>query len=325
MNRRKVTGGMVAGAFAPSKIFAQQYGLTRRAVFLVNLPEGDQALAMRLNAFRQGLEALGWYEGRNLIIDYRFANADVSQINAVIALRPEVVLVHGTPTALALRASNIAIPTVFLGVSTPVEQGLISNLSRPGNNMTGFLYLEASLGGKWIELLKLIAPGTTRTGVIFNPQTASNAKFFMQWTNVAARKLLVEVAEIPVGSIAEIEIRLAVLASNPGSGLICLPDTFTGLHRKEIFELAARFRLPTIYSMPNYVREGGLISYGVEVADQYRQAATYVDRILKGEHAGDLPVQSPTKFQLGINLKTASTLNLAVSDSLLLRADEVIE
>jgi putative ABC transport system substrate-binding protein len=216
-------------------------------------------------------------------------------------------------------------PIVFVGVSDPVTQGFVLNLARPGGNITGFAPFEFSIGGKWVDLLKQLAPATARVAVMFNPQTSPQSKFFLESVEAAAPTFGVNVVATPVQSIADIEPAVENFSRQPNGGLIFLPDSFTTVHRKLILEVAARFRVPAIYALITFVRDGGLMQYGPEYDDHFRQAASYVDRILKGAKAGELPVQAATKYTLGINLKAAKALGLSVPPSLLAIADEVIE
>jgi putative ABC transport system substrate-binding protein len=301
----------------------------RRIGVIVNLPEGDPQTQARLGAFRQSLAKLGWSEGSNVRIDYRFSVSTVEQgevrAKELIVLQPEVILAHGTPAVAALRKTTRTVPIVFVVVSEPVAQGFVHSLSHPGGNITGVSYLEPSLGAKWLELLKEVAPRVVRVATIFNPDTAPNAELFLHSVRVAAPKSAVELIESPVHDPAGIEEAMVTLAREPGGGLIVLPDVFTGLHRKAIFERAAFHRLPAIYAFPNYATEGGLISYGVHIGDLYRRSAEYVDRILRGAKPADLPVEQPIKFELVINLTTAKALGLTIPATLLATADEVIE
>jgi putative tryptophan/tyrosine transport system substrate-binding protein len=329
MKRREfiaIAGGAVAW---PLAVRAQQADRMRRIGVLVNLPEGDPQTQARLGIFRQSLAKLDWLEGRNIHIDYRFSvdTVEQGQVRAkeLMELQPEMILAHGTPAVAALRNVTRTVPIVFVVVSEPVAQGFAQSLSHPGGNITGLSYLEPSLGAKWLELLKELVPHVVRVATIYNPDTAPNAVLFLHSAQTVVPKFAVELIESPVRDPAGIEEAMFRLAHEPGGGLIILPDVFTGLHRKVIFERAAYHRLPTIYSIPYYAAEGGLISYGVNIEDLYRRAAAYVDRILRGDKPADLPVEQPTKFQLAINLKAAKALGLAVPDKLLAIADEVIE
>ena len=308
---------------------AEQTDKIRRIGVLVNLPEDDPQTQVRLDTFRKNLAQLGWVEGRNVRIDYRFSVNTVEQGEAeagkLIVLRPDVLLAHGTPAVAALQKTTRSVPIVFVVVAEPIAMGFVDSLSRPGGNITGFSHLEPSLGAKWVELLKAAAPGVTRAAALLNPDTAPNANLFFHSAKVSASKLAVELVESPVYNPAGLEDAIARLTREPGGGLIVLPDVFTGNHRQMIFERAAYYRLPAIYPFPNYAVEGGLISYGAHIGDLYRRSATYVDRILRGDKPSDLPVQQPTKYELTINLKTAKALGLEIAPSLLAVADEVIE
>jgi ABC-type uncharacterized transport system substrate-binding protein len=302
----------------------------RRIAVLANLPEDDPQMRARLSAFREGLERLGWSEGRNIRTDHRFAAATTMErvqalAHEVVDLKPDVILAHGTPAVRSLSQRTEAVPIVFVVVSEPVAQGIITSLARPGGNITGLSYLEPSLGAKWLELLKELAPHVAHVGIMFNPVTAPNADLFVRSIENAAPKFMVNAVAAPVHEPAEFETAIRRLASDLNFGLIFPPDVFTGTHRKAIFELATGYRLPAIYAFLNYAVEGGLIAYGVQIVDLYRRAADYVDRILRGVQPALLPVEQPTKFELAINLKTAKALGLTVPSSLLARADEVIE
>jgi len=330
MKRRQFIALLAGGATAwPLRAGAQEPGRLHRIGVLVNLPADDPQTQVRLDAFRQGLAKLGWSEGRNLGVDYRFSVSTIEQgetpVKELIGLQPEVILAHGTPAVMALRKATGTVPVVFVVVSEPVAQGFVQSLSHPGGNITGFSYLEPSLGAKWLELLMDIAPRLVRVATIFNPETAPNARLFFHSVQIAAQKFTVELIESPVHDPAGIEEAMVKLASEPGGGLIVLPDVFTGLHRKAIFERAAHHRLPAVYSFPNYATEGGLMAYGVHIGDLYRRSAEYVDRILRGAKPADLPVEQPIKFELVINLTTAKALGLTIPATLLATADEVIE
>jgi putative ABC transport system substrate-binding protein len=331
MRRREflsVVGGVAAGW--PLVARAQQSDQVRRVGMLIGYAEDDSETQARLAAFRQGLERLRWTEGRNVQINYRFAPAgpDQAQLFAkeLVSLRPDVLVGNSTPASAALLRETRTIPIVFVGVSDPVGSGLVASIARPGGNTTGFTNFEPSLTGKWLELLKEIAPSTVRVGVIFNPKTAPDGgSFFLGPFELVARSFAVEPIAAPVVDATQIESALATIWREAGGGLIVMPDAFTTVHRKAIIALAAQHRFPTIYPYRYQVVDGGLMSYGVDTVDLLRRAASYVDRILKGEKAGDLAVQAPVKFELVINLKTAKALGLVVPPTLLVRADEVIE
>ncbi len=289
-----------------------------------NDAEGQRLVA----AFRQGLQALGWTDGRNIRTDYRWVTGDIDRqalAKEVVERQPEVVVAETTPGTAALARESRTIPIVFVNVSDPIGSGFVPSLAHPGGTITGFMSNEPTLGGKWPELLKEIAPAVGRIGFIFNPDTASYAESFLRSAEAAARSLGVELFASRVRSDGEIERAIAALGSAPGGGLIVLPEATTNARSALIIELAARHRVPAIYAFGFQATGGGLISYGVDLADSLRGAASYVDRILKGEKPAELPVQAPTKFALVINLKTANALGLTVPTSTLLRATEVIE
>jgi putative ABC transport system substrate-binding protein len=331
MRRREFLGVLGSAAAAwPLTARAQQSDQVRRVGMLIGYAENDPETQSRLAAFRQGLERLGWTEGRNVRIDYRFAPAgpDQAQLFAkeLVALRPDVLVGNSTPASAALLRETRAIPIVFVGVSDPVGSGLVASIARPGGNTTGFTNFEPSLTGKWLELLKEIAPSTVRVAVIFNPKTApGGGSFFLGPFELVARSFAVEPIAAPVTDAAQIESALAAIWREAGGGLIVMPDAFTTVHRKATIALAAQHRFPTIYPYRYEVVDGGLMSYGVDTVDLLRRAASYVDRILKGEKPGNLAVQAPVKFELVINLKAAKVLGLTVPPTLLGRADEVIE
>jgi putative ABC transport system substrate-binding protein len=315
-------GPRVAGAQTPDRV--------RRVGMLIGYAEDDPETKARLAAFRHGLETLGWTEGRNILIDYRFAPADPDQAQSfakeLVALRPDALVGNSTPATAALLHETRTIPVVFVGVSDPVGSGFVASIARPDGNTTGFTNFEPSLTGKWLQLLKEIAPGILRVGVLFNPKTApGGGSFFLAPFESAARSFAVEPIAAPVSDAAEIESALASIAREPGGGLIVMPDAFTTVYRKLIIEQAAIRRVPVIFPYHYQVVEGGLMAYGVDTVDLLRRAAPYVDRILKGEKPADLPVQAPTKFSLIINLNTAKALGLTVPLTLQDLADEVIE
>ena len=328
MKRREVILALGGAAVAwPLATQAQQNEPTRRIGVLMTTaddPEGQR----RLSAFREGLERRGWAEGKNIRIEVNWSVSDAerarSVVDELIGRAPDLILTSGTPATSALHHARTAIPVVFTVVSEPIEQGFVQSLARPGGNITGFTNLEPGLGGKWIELLKEIAPKVTRAAIIFNPQTAPAAIVTSRSADEAAEKLAIELARSPVRDPAEIESAITRLRRQT-DGFILPPDTFLNIHRKLIVELASRYQIPAVYPSSYMVAEGGLASYGIDLADSFRQAAGYVDRIFHGEKPADLPVQQPTKFDLAINLKTAKALGLTVPTTLLARADEVIE
>jgi putative ABC transport system substrate-binding protein len=272
---------------------------------------------------------LGWTDGLNVQIDVRGWAGEVSQTQkfakGLVDLHPDVIVAMATPSANAMLRETRAIPIVFTLVTDPVAQGLVESLNRPGGNITGFTTFEPTIGSKCVQVLKEIAPATTRAAVIFNPETAPYYKLYVNSFEAAGAILAVKIFECPVHSRAEIEAAISVLLREPAGAMIPVSDTFTVVHRDLIIQLAARHRLPAVYPWRFCVTEGGLISYGVDLSDINRRAASYVDRILKGEKPAELPVQTPSKYELAINLKTARALGLSVPSSLLALADEVTE
>jgi putative ABC transport system substrate-binding protein len=332
MRRREfiagVGGAAAVSVFAAPALRAQQTERTRRIGVLAGLAEGDPETQLRRNALEGGLEQFGWVANRNVQIAYRWAAGDADRIQDYAAelagLNPDVILVANTPALAALRRQTDTIPIVFVGVSDPVGDGFVANLARPAGNITGFSNYEPAMGGKWLELLKAIAPRTVRIALLFNPDTAPHS-IFLDTIRAAAPSFAAELISAPVRASAEIERTLGALAREPNSGLIVMPDTFTFVRRNMITALASHHRLPAIYPFRVFAASGGLLSYGVELVAQYRQAATYIDQILKGTKPSDLPVQAPTKFELVINLTAAKVLGLEIPPSLLAIADGVIE
>jgi putative ABC transport system substrate-binding protein len=300
----------------------------RRIGVLVAISESDPEARRWAAAFQQGLEKLGWIDGRSARIDYRWGMNDMERARTgaaeILGLAPDVIVANASPSVAALHQATKAIPIVFVLVSDPIAQGFVQTLPRPGGNITGFANLEPTLGPKWLEMLKEIVPGVARAAIMFNPDNSGSA-FVARSTAAAAPKLAVEAVMAPVRQPAEIDTAITKLGREAGSGLIVPPDGFTITHRKLIVELTARHRVPAIYSRRFFVQDGGLISYGNDVPGQFRRAARYVDRILRGEKPGDLPVQLPAETELVINLATAKVLGLDIPPTLLARADEVIE
>jgi len=330
MNRRAfitLLGG--AAVTWPLAARAQQPERMRRIGVLMALFEDDPDSRPRVEAFQQGLEKLGWTLGRNVRIDYRWARGDLEGTRAAVAelmrLPLDVILAEGTPNLRLLRQGTSSIPIVFTVVSEPVAAGFVASLAHPGGNITGFTNLEPSMGEKWLELLKEISPRVSRVALVFNPDTIPVSFQSSRSAQAAADKFGVEVVVAGVRDLAQIEPVVTRVGREQDGGLILPPDVFTAVHRKLIIELAARHRLPAVYSFRFFAADGGLISYGVDLVHQFRLAGAYVGRILRGEKPADLPVQQPTKFELVINLKTARALGLEVPPTLLARADEVIE
>jgi putative tryptophan/tyrosine transport system substrate-binding protein len=327
MRRREVIVGLGSTAAWPLAR-AQQGDRVRRIGILNTADENDPVLKARISAFIQMFADLGWTDGRNVRIDFRSGGLDLNRIRALaqelVGLKPDVILAITTPATVALQRETRTIPIVFSGVGDPVASGLVERLNRPGRNATGFALYEPSLGGKWLELLSEIAPGLKRVAVMFNPDTAP-ALSTMPSLETAARSLKVVQIIAPVHSDAEIETAITTLGRDPGAGLVVMGDPFTAAHRAPIILAAARNNVPAVNPLSAFARDGGLLSYGPDRVDDFRRAASYVDRILRGAKPAELPVQFPTKFEMVINLKTAKALGLAVPPSILLRADEVIE
>ena len=330
MMRRREFITLLGGAAAawPLAARAQQGERMRRIGVLLPAITNDDAFQDRIGAFLQGLQQPGWSIGRNVRIETRWAANNPTEIRRhaaeLVALAPDVVVAFAASTVGAMLQATGTVPIVFPGVADPVGAGFVDSLARPGRNATGFLLFEYSMAGKWLELLKEIAPSVIRAAVLRDPATASGPAQFGV-IQAAAPSLRVEVSLINMRDAPEIEQAVAAFAHSPNNGLIVPASGSAAVHRALIIMLAARHRLPAIYSSRVYVTAGGLISYGPDYVDQYRRAAGYVDRILKGEKPADLPVQAPTKYELVINLKTAKALGLDVPPSLLARADEVIE
>jgi putative ABC transport system substrate-binding protein len=308
---------------------AQQPERMRRIAVLMAYAESDPEARAGVAAFREELLKLGWAEGRNIRIDTRWATADVESIQRfakeLVALQPELVLSSSTPTTAALLQQTRTIPIIFANVVDPVGSGFVASLPRPGGNVTGFINLEASVAGKYLELLKEIAPRVTKVAMYFNLATAPYAEIYLNPFKAAAASLGVEPIAAPVRDVIELETVMAALAREPNGGLIAMPDGFNNAHRAEVTSLAARYRLPAVYPGRQFTEVSGLLSYGNDIRDNYRRTADYVDRILKGEKPSELPAQFPVKFDLVINLKTAKALGLDVPFLLQQRADEVIE
>jgi putative tryptophan/tyrosine transport system substrate-binding protein len=332
MRRRDFIAGLgSAAASAPTwPRAARGQQVARRVGVLMPVLEDDPSGGPELAAFRQGLAELGWVEGRNIRIDVRWAGSDAGRADALakelVALKPDVLLARSTPTTVALKNEAGAIPIVFVNIAADlVESGFVQSLARPGGNITGFANFEGAIGGKWLQLLKEADPRIARFAVIYNPQSAPYAGLFLRSAQSAAATMAVRIVDMPVRSEAEIEAELARFAGEPQGGLIAIPDSFTIERRDLIIALTARYRLPALYSTTAATPRGGLMAYAVDTRDLMRRAAGYVDRILKGAKAGELPVQQPVKFEFSINLKTAKALGLNLAATLIARADEVIE
>jgi putative ABC transport system substrate-binding protein len=327
--RRREFITLVGGAAAwPLAARAQQREQVRRIGVLMNLGSDDQEGQARNAAFLQGLQELGWTVGRNVRIEYRWGAGDAElfrrHASELVALTPDVILAGGGAVVPSLLQATRTVPIVFTGTPDPVGAGFVESLARPGGNATGFTIYEYGISGKWLELLKEIAPHVTRAAVIRDPAIAAGLG---QWGAIqsVAPALGVELRPLGVRDAGEIERAITAFAHSPNGGLIVTGSALAIVHRELITTLAARYRLPAVYTLPLMANAGGLISYGPDSIDPYRRAAGYVDRILKGEKPADLPVQAPTRYELVINLKTAKALGLTVPPSLLARADEVIE
>jgi putative ABC transport system substrate-binding protein len=318
------------GLFAALAAEAQQTGQMRRIGVLMGLAESDPQAQARAAAFREELQTLGWVEGRNIRIDIRWAetsDAPAMQRFAkeLVALQPHLVLSHNTPTTTALLRQTRNIPIVFVVVSDPIGTGFAQSFSHPGGNVTGFTNIEPTMPGKWLEYLKEIAPRVTRVAFIFNPATAPYAEYYLGPFKVAAAALALEAIPTPVHDTSELESAIAAQARRTNGGLVLMTDSFLVTHRTKITSLAAHYRLPAVYPFRDFIEVGGLLSYGDDLYDNFRRAATYVDRILKGATPNELPVQAPVKFELVINIKTAKALGLTIPPLLLQRAEKVIK
>jgi putative tryptophan/tyrosine transport system substrate-binding protein len=328
MRRREFIAGLGAAAVWPLAAPAQQPDRVRRIGVLLSLAANDPESPVRVAAFLQGLQEAGWTVSRNVRIDYRWgaANAERDRKYAaeLVALSPDVILAVGGSIVGALQQATRTVPIVFVNVTDPVGAGFVASLARPGGNATGFTQYEYGLSGKWLELLKQIAPGVTRAAILRDPTNPSGSGQLGALQAVAP-SLGVELSPVDVRDAGEIEQAVTAFARSPNGGLIVLSGAPAIIHRELIIALAARERLPAVYAYPFFVSGGGLIAYGHDPTDQFRRAAAYVDRILKGEKPADLPVQAPTKYELAINLKAAKALGLTVPETLLATANEVIE
>ena len=326
--RRRDFITLLGGAAAawPLAARAQHSERIHKIGVIMGLRARDAEALLRVRAFESSWRELGWVEGRNIRVDYRWAPGDSGVFRALatelVAAAPQVILAGGTPVLAAVREATQSIPIVFVGVSDPEGSGVVESLSRPGGNITGFANFEPPTGGKWLQVLKEAAPNVTRVGFLRQPGTLVR---FMRTIETVAPSFGMEAVECKASNAVEIERAIDTLAGTPNIGLIILPDPVFAASRRLIIELAAKHRIPAVYPFRFFADDGGLLSYGVDVPDQMRRAAFYIDRILKGEKPGDLPVQAPTKYELVINLKTAKVLGLDVPATVLARADEVIE
>jgi putative tryptophan/tyrosine transport system substrate-binding protein len=318
-----------AAATWPLCAHAQQPGRVRRLGVLMSTNENDPVARSRVAAFREGLAELGWREGNNLAIEWRWTGGDIARTRAyaaeLVQLAPDVLLCNGTPATAALKQATTTIPIVFAVVNDPVAQGIIASMAHPGGNITGFSFLEYSMVGKALEMLKRIAPLTTRVAVMFNPDTYPYYEIHLKSFEGVARQLSLELFAAPARSATEIDDAIAKLGQRPGSALLVTPDPFLLVHRDAAIKAAAQYRVPASYSYRQNVKEGGLTSYGADATDIFRRSASYIDRILKGTAPADLPAQAPVKFEIAINLKTAKALGLDIPADLISLADEVVE
>ena len=327
MKRREFIAGLGGAATWSFAADAQPQQLRHIGVLVVSAKD-DPDTDARLAGFRQGLERLGWIESRNIRIDYRFADSQADRFGPLakelVALQPEVILAHSTPIAAALQRESRAIPIVFVSVSDPIGSGFIASLARPGGNLTGLLLYEEGITGKWLAMLKEIMPSLGHVAAIGNPKTTPY-DYFLRSARSAASSLAIEVVSNPVESGPDIERAIQSLARVANSGLLVLPDSTNIAHRDLLIMLAAQHRLPAVYFARPFVVAGGLMSYGTDVVDAFRQAASYVNGILRGASPADLPVQAPTKYETTVNLNAARALGLDVPPSMLVRADEMIQ
>jgi putative ABC transport system substrate-binding protein len=328
MTRREFIALLGGTAAWPLAAQAQQAERMRRLGVLMAVAESDADARKGISILQESLQKLGWKDGINIRIDYRWGNGNPDRIQdlgkELVDLQPDVLVGHSTPSAKGLLKQTHAIPIIFLSVTDPMGQGLVSSLSHPGGNITGFADFEVSLGTKWLEILKQIVPGVRRVAAIFNPETAPYYGLYLQSIN-AGTSLGIESIPIQVHSEADIENAIRKVGSEPDTGLFVLPDSHNRVHRKRIIELTAQYRVPAIYFLRYFATDGGLISYGPDEMDLFRRTAGYVDQILKGARPADLPVQQPTKFELIINLTTAKALGLTIPPGVLSIADDLVE
>jgi putative ABC transport system substrate-binding protein len=327
MRRRKFIELLAGLVFWPLAARAQQVDRIRHIGVLVGLPEHDVNMKARLTALRQGLKRRGWSEDRNIRIDYRYAPAGANTqalAKEVVQSQPDVILAHTVTIVAALQRESRTVPIVFVSVADPIGSGFIASLARPGGNLTGLTTFEPSIAGKWFSMLKEVVPQIKRAAFMSNPNTSSY-DYYLRAAQAAAASLNIELLASPVTNTAEITNLIESFARVPDSGLVVPPDIFTVEHGDSIIALTARHRLPAVYTFDYLVAAGGLMSYGTDRVDEMRQAAAYIDRILRGDKPADLPVQAPTKFETVVNLKTAKALGVTIPPGLLLAADEVIE
>ena len=330
MKRREFVALVGGAAVLPLAARAQQPDRKRLVGVLIGYAESDAEVQTQVAAFRDGLRKLGWTEGSNIRLDVRWATPGDAELiqrfaKELVALNPDLIVSNTTPVTAALLQQTRTIPIVFASLADPLGSGFVASFPRPGGNVTGFTVSEATLTGKWLELLKEMVPNVARVVMVFNPATAPYAEYWLNSFKAAAASFAVDAIIVPVRDRSELDSIIATQAREPNTGLIAMPDSFTNAHRVEITSLAPRYRLPAVYPYRLFAEVGGLLSYGIDMRDNFRRTATYVDRILKGEKPGELPVQAPVKFELVINLKAARALGLDVPAQLQQLADEVIE
>ena len=330
MKRREFVALVGGAAVLPLAARAQQPDRKRLIGVLIGYAESDAEVQTQVAAFRDGLRKLGWTEGSNIRLDVRWATPGDAELiqrfaKELVALNPDLIVSNTTPITAALLQQTRTIPIVFASLADPLGSGFVASFPRPGGNVTGFTVSEPTLTGKWLELLKEMVPNVARVVMVFNPATAPYAEYWLNSFKAAAASFAVDAIIVPVRDRSELDFIIATQAREPNTGLIAMPDSFTNAHRVEITSLAARYRLPAVYPYRQFAEVGGLLSYGIDMRDNFRRTATYVDRILKGEKPGELPVQAPVKFELVINLKAARALGLEVPAQLQQLADEVIE
>jgi putative ABC transport system substrate-binding protein len=328
--RRREFVSLLGGAAAAWPLAARAQGerMRRIGVLIGGAGENDPETRRRLQALTQGLRELGWVEGRNIRFEHRYGGGDIERMRLhareIVQAAPEVIVVQSNASMTALSQVNRTIPTVIAMAGDPVGAGLAESLARPGGNLTGFTTFEAEIGGKWLQILKEIAPAVKRALVLFDLNTSSNVRY-LGTAQAAAAALGMTVSAAAIHDPSEIERTVDAFAQEPNGGLVVLPSAFVATHRERVIALAARHHLPAVYGFRFFAASGGLVSYGVDTADLFRRAASYVDRILKGAKPADLPLQQPVKYELIVNLRTAEAIGLAIPESFLLRADEVIE
>jgi putative ABC transport system substrate-binding protein len=322
-----VIGG--AAAMWPLAAAAQKAERMRHLGMLMSASEDDPLMQARVVAFREALVELGWTEGRNLTIEWRWTGGDITRVreyaNELVQLAPDVIVANGTPNVAALKQATNSIPIVFVVVNDPVAQGIIASMAHPGGNITGFSFLEYSMVGKSLEMLKQAAPAIGRVAIMFNPDTYPYYAIHLRSFETVARTLSLELTAAKVHSSEEIDEVVAKLGQQPRNALLVAPDPYLVVHRSAVVRAAGQYRVPATYSYRQHVQEGGLMSYGADTLDIFKRSASYIDRILKGTSPGDLPAQAPVKFEIAINLKTAKALGLDIPPNLLALADDVIE